>query len=111
MNSTGQARLPAPFAAVAARPLISTTDIFGAKPAWRAAALSACPIAAPAASPTAPQFSQIETPPTPRLVTVIDAAQEGVAAGYPVHETLRHQKIERAVDGDRRQGADVRSVP
>jgi hypothetical protein len=32
---------------------------------------------------------------------VVDAGQEGVAARNPVHETLRHQKIERTVDGDR----------
>ena len=42
-------------------PVISTTGDFGVNPACLAAALRLCPTAADAASPTAPQRSQIYT--------------------------------------------------
>ena len=84
-------------------PEISITGVFGVKPAARDAVLiglgdgGACRLAHRAAFLADQEHHRIAA------AVLLHAGDEGVAAFDAVHEPLLAQKIERAIDGDRRR--------
>ena len=89
-------------------PAISISGLLGEKPAARDDALSASAAAPPGASPTAPQRSQIRKTTRSSAVVIVHASDESVAALDAMDETVVAQKIERAIDRDRRRPVLVR---
>ena len=88
--------------------MISITGLFGVKPALFAAAFRLSATAAEGASPTAPHCSQIRNTTGASLGMIVDAGEERVAALDAMHEALRGEEIERAIDRDRRRARAAR---
>ncbi len=84
-------------------PVISTTASFGAKPEARAAAARSC--ATGAAGILADRTAAVADQERHQgcRVMVMRAGEIGVAALDAMHEPVRHQEIERAIDRDRRR--------
>ena len=83
--------------------MISITGVFGVKPAARDDALSASATAA--AGRLADRAAAFADQEHDEIVAgvIVHAGDEGVAALDAVHETVVAQKIERAIDRDRRR--------